>query len=60
MQRFGEFVGVDRHGFVAELVMDRPKAMNAVSTAMADSLAAGVCRAGRGQLRAGGGAQLHP
>ncbi|MFI7097737.1 enoyl-CoA hydratase/isomerase family protein [Streptomyces sp. NPDC050161] len=39
MQRFGEWVGVDRHGFVAELVMDRPKAMNAVSTAMADSLA---------------------
>ncbi|MFD7102990.1 enoyl-CoA hydratase/isomerase family protein [Streptomyces celluloflavus] len=38
MERFGEWVGVDRHGFVAELVMDRPKAMNAVSTAMADGL----------------------
>ncbi|GGU78202.1 enoyl-CoA hydratase [Streptomyces albospinus] len=40
MQRYGadEWVGVERHGFVAELVMDRPKAMNAVSTAMADAL----------------------
>ncbi|WP_043265815.1 enoyl-CoA hydratase-related protein [Streptomyces sp. CT34] len=41
MQRYGadEWVGVEHHGFVAELVMDRPKAMNAVSTAMADALA---------------------
>ncbi|MBK3579648.1 enoyl-CoA hydratase, partial [Streptomyces sp. MBT65] len=31
--RFGEFVLVRRHGYVAELVLDRPKAMNAVSTA---------------------------
>ncbi|MFE1773495.1 enoyl-CoA hydratase/isomerase family protein [Streptomyces sp. NPDC059008] len=40
MQRFGadEWVGIERHGHVAELVMDRPKAMNAVSTAMADGL----------------------
>ncbi|GES31166.1 enoyl-CoA hydratase-related protein [Streptomyces angustmyceticus] len=39
-QRFGAdgWVAVERHGFVAELVLDRPKAMNAVSTAMADSL----------------------
>lgn len=37
--RYGEFVGVRRHGHVAELVLDRPKAMNAVSTAMARSLA---------------------
>ncbi|TSB25912.1 enoyl-CoA hydratase/isomerase family protein [Streptomyces benahoarensis] len=39
MQRFGEWVRVERHGYVAELVMDRPEAMNAVSTAMADALA---------------------
>jgi enoyl-CoA hydratase/carnithine racemase len=37
--RFGEFVLVRRHGYVAELVLDRPKAMNAVSTAMAGSIA---------------------
>ncbi|MEU6239794.1 enoyl-CoA hydratase-related protein [Streptomyces sp. NPDC047024] len=39
-ERFGEFVLVRRHGHVAELVLDRPKAMNAVSTAMARSLTA--------------------
>ncbi|MEU6512192.1 enoyl-CoA hydratase-related protein [Streptomyces sp. NPDC046942] len=39
-ERFGEFVLVRRHGRVAELVMDRPKAMNAVSTEMARSLSA--------------------
>ncbi|MGW0316299.1 enoyl-CoA hydratase/isomerase family protein [Streptomyces flavidovirens] len=39
-ERFGEFVGVRRHGYVAELVLDRPKAMNAVSTDMARSIAA--------------------
>ncbi|MFJ3710860.1 enoyl-CoA hydratase/isomerase family protein [Streptomyces sp. NPDC090053] len=39
-QRYGEFVAVRRHGHVAELVLDRPKAMNAVSTAMARSIAA--------------------
>ncbi|MCX4548628.1 enoyl-CoA hydratase-related protein [Streptomyces sp. NBC_01267] len=38
-QRYGEFVAVRRHGHVAELVLDRPKAMNAVSTAMARSIA---------------------
>ncbi|MER7917760.1 MULTISPECIES: enoyl-CoA hydratase-related protein [unclassified Streptomyces] len=38
--RFGEFVLVRRHGYVAELVLDRPKAMNAVSTEMARSIAA--------------------
>jgi enoyl-CoA hydratase/carnithine racemase len=37
-ERFGEFVVVRRHGHVAELVLDRPKAMNAVSTEMARSL----------------------
>lgn len=37
-QRFGEFVAVRRHGYVSELVLDRPKAMNAVSTAMARSV----------------------
>lgn len=39
-QRFGEFVVVRRHeqGHVAEVVLDRPKAMNAVSTAMARSI----------------------
>ncbi|WP_432097580.1 enoyl-CoA hydratase/isomerase family protein [Streptomyces sp. bgisy100] len=38
-QRFGEWVVVRRHGgHVAELVLDRVKAMNAVSTAMARSL----------------------
>ncbi|WP_424212104.1 enoyl-CoA hydratase/isomerase family protein [Streptomyces sp. BI20] len=39
--RYGEFVAVRRHGpegVVAELVLDRPKAMNAVSTAMARAL----------------------
>ncbi len=40
-QRYGEYVVVRRHGErVAELVLDRPKAMNAVSTAMAASLQA--------------------
>ncbi|MFE3034718.1 enoyl-CoA hydratase/isomerase family protein [Streptomyces canus] len=41
-ERFGEFVLVRRHeeGVVAELVLDRPKAMNAVSTEMARSVAA--------------------
>ncbi|WP_420310880.1 enoyl-CoA hydratase/isomerase family protein [Streptomyces sp. YS-B37] len=38
-ERFGEFVLVRRHEYVAELVLDRPKAMNAVSTAMAGSIA---------------------
>lgn len=38
-QRFGEWVAVRRHGSrVAELVLDRPKAMNAVSTEMARSI----------------------
>ncbi|MEV7612401.1 enoyl-CoA hydratase-related protein [Streptomyces sp. NPDC089799] len=45
-QRFGEFVEVRRHGGsggatgVVELVLDRPKAMNAVSTEMARSIGA--------------------
>ncbi|GAA2510047.1 enoyl-CoA hydratase/isomerase family protein [Streptomyces longisporus] len=47
-ERFGEFVLVRRHGdegvgdvgHVAELVLDRPKAMNAVSSEMARSIAA--------------------
>ncbi|MCL3996087.1 enoyl-CoA hydratase/isomerase family protein [Streptomyces lavenduligriseus] len=43
-ERYGEFVLVRRHGHVAELVLDRPKAMNAVSTEMARSLA-GACAA---------------
>jgi enoyl-CoA hydratase/carnithine racemase len=43
-RRFGEFVVVRRHGFVAELVLDRPKVMNAVSSAMARSVA-GACAA---------------
>ncbi|MBV9025612.1 MAG: enoyl-CoA hydratase/isomerase family protein [Streptomycetaceae bacterium] len=38
-QRFGEWVAVRRHGkHVAELVLDRVKAMNAVSTQMARAL----------------------
>ena len=40
-ERFGAFVLVRRHGdggHVAELVLDRPKAMNAVSTELARSL----------------------
>ena len=42
-ERFGEFVAVRRHGdgdvgHVAELALDRPKAMNAVSTEMARSI----------------------
>ncbi|MFM9372145.1 enoyl-CoA hydratase/isomerase family protein [Streptomyces sp. Da 82-17] len=43
-QRFGEHVVVRRHEYVAEFVLDRPKAMNAVSTAMARSISA-ACRA---------------
>ncbi|MCX5560309.1 enoyl-CoA hydratase/isomerase family protein [Streptomyces sp. NBC_00038] len=43
-RRFGEFVAVRRHGYVAELVLDRPKAMNAVSTDMARAIA-GACEA---------------
>ncbi|MGW1594430.1 enoyl-CoA hydratase/isomerase family protein [Streptomyces sp. NPDC002343] len=43
-ERYGEFVLVRRHGQVAELVLDRPKALNAVSTGMARSLA-GACAA---------------
>ncbi|WP_328719712.1 enoyl-CoA hydratase-related protein [Streptomyces sp. NBC_00247] len=46
-QRFGEFVVVRRHtepAHVAELVLDRPKAMNAVSSRMARSVAA-ACEA---------------
>ncbi|MEU6989698.1 enoyl-CoA hydratase-related protein [Streptomyces sp. NPDC046465] len=39
-QRYGEYVAVRRHGHVVELVLDRPKAMNAVSTEMARSIAA--------------------
>ncbi|MTE20745.1 enoyl-CoA hydratase [Streptomyces sp. TRM43335] len=39
-ERFGEWVAVRREpeGYVAELVLDRPKAMNAVSTEMARCL----------------------
>ncbi|MEV1024388.1 enoyl-CoA hydratase-related protein [Streptomyces sp. NPDC050264] len=45
-QRFGEFVVVRRQesGTVAELVLDRPKAMNAVSSDMARSVGA-ACEA---------------
>ncbi|MFD8610252.1 enoyl-CoA hydratase/isomerase family protein [Streptomyces sp. NPDC059631] len=43
-ERFGEFVLVRRHDQVAELVLDRPQAMNAVSTDMARSIA-GACAA---------------
>ncbi|MFE6780425.1 enoyl-CoA hydratase/isomerase family protein [Streptomyces sp. NPDC057702] len=45
-QRFGEWVAVRRDGFVAELVLDRPKAMNAVSTEMARSIAAACAALG--------------
>ncbi|WP_128380814.1 enoyl-CoA hydratase/isomerase family protein [Streptomyces cavernae] len=45
-QRYGEFVAVRRHGHVAELVLDRPKAMNAVSTEMARSLTAACAALG--------------
>jgi enoyl-CoA hydratase/carnithine racemase len=38
-ERYGAHVAVRRHGRVAELVLDRPDAMNAVSTAMARSIA---------------------
>ncbi|MGO4417669.1 enoyl-CoA hydratase/isomerase family protein, partial [Streptomyces sp. MCAF7] len=52
-QRYGEWVAVRREGFVAELVLDRPKAMNAVSTGMARSIAqACAALAGDGSLRA--------
>ncbi|MFE4579583.1 enoyl-CoA hydratase/isomerase family protein [Streptomyces chartreusis] len=53
-ERFGEFVLVRRHGaggaggagHVAELALDRPKAMNAVSTEMARSIAAACAALG--------------
>ncbi|MFD4998799.1 enoyl-CoA hydratase/isomerase family protein [Streptomyces buecherae] len=45
-QRFGEWVVVRRDGFVAELVLDRPQAMNAVSTEMARSIAAACAALG--------------
>jgi enoyl-CoA hydratase/carnithine racemase len=45
-QRFGEFVAVRRHEHVAELVLDRPKAMNAVSTEMARSIGAACAALG--------------
>ena len=48
-QRFGEFVVVRRHGHVAELVLNRPKAMNAVSTELARSLAAACATLGADQ-----------
>ena len=50
-ERFGEFVLVRRHeeGHVAELVLDRPKAMNAVSTEMARSVAAACAALGGDQ-----------
>src|SRR5690348_5367554 len=39
--RYGGLVRVERHGkYVAELVLDRPEAMNAVSAAMAEAIAA--------------------
>ncbi|MFE7119787.1 enoyl-CoA hydratase/isomerase family protein [Streptomyces sp. NPDC057654] len=34
-QRYGDWIAIRRHGHVAELVLDRPKAMNAISTEMA-------------------------
>ncbi len=39
-QRYGQYVAVRRHGHVVELVLDRPKAMNAVSLEMARSITA--------------------
>ncbi|MFJ9703867.1 enoyl-CoA hydratase/isomerase family protein [Streptomyces sp. NPDC101234] len=39
-ERYGEFVLVRRHGHVVELVLDRPKAMNAVSAEMVRSIVA--------------------
>lgn len=47
-RRFGEFVAVRRHegGTVAELVLDRPKAMNAVSSDMARSIGAACAALG--------------
>jgi enoyl-CoA hydratase/carnithine racemase len=47
-ERFGEYVLVRRHeqGRVAELALDRPKAMNAVSTEMARSVAAACAALG--------------
>lgn len=39
MVRYGEWVEVRKDGHVAELVLDRPKAMNAVSTEMARCIA---------------------
>jgi enoyl-CoA hydratase/carnithine racemase len=45
-QRYGECVVVRRSGHVAELVLDRPKAMNAVSTDMARSLGAACAALG--------------
>ncbi|ANW18458.1 enoyl-CoA hydratase-related protein [Streptomyces clavuligerus] len=47
-QRFGEHVLVRTHGHVAELVLDRPEALNAVSTGMARSITA-ACAALAGE-----------
>ncbi|MGW7239071.1 enoyl-CoA hydratase/isomerase family protein [Streptomyces sp. NPDC054804] len=45
-ERYGEFVLVRRHGHVVELVLDRPKAMNAVSADMARSIVAACAALG--------------
>ncbi|MEV7387859.1 enoyl-CoA hydratase-related protein [Streptomyces sp. NPDC091215] len=45
-ERYGEFVLVRRHGHVVELVLDRPKAMNAVSAEMARSIVAACAALG--------------
>jgi enoyl-CoA hydratase/carnithine racemase len=46
-ERYGEWVRVERHGpRTAELVLDRPRAMNAVSTEMAASIVAACAALG--------------
>jgi enoyl-CoA hydratase/carnithine racemase len=50
-ERYGEFVLVRRHadGHVAELALDRPKAMNAVSSGMARAIGAACAALGADQ-----------
>ncbi|MFJ2112600.1 MULTISPECIES: enoyl-CoA hydratase/isomerase family protein [unclassified Streptomyces] len=46
MTAFGQYITVRKHEHVAELVLDRPKAMNAVSTELARDLAAACAALG--------------
>ncbi|WP_049580076.1 enoyl-CoA hydratase/isomerase family protein [Streptomyces sp. SBT349] len=52
-RRYGEWIAVRRDGHVAELLLDRPRAMNAISTELARGLAAACAElAADGSVRA--------